>query len=226
MIVSDPKSVAKLEEMASLCNSARCTKCGKKKRPIEDIISMRDSQSMDMEIVEALWSPLEPSTGRSAVQQAPSYTPSQDTKTIMLDVIAKEPELDDSFVGVRERKNTGQETMRNKVMSAERHISRTRMMHNFARGMASAFGTTMTTRPRTAGKKAYLNDFELSDGKSSRSFISRGFPSRSRIQYLFSRMGGTPAPLAPEQHPLAADYHENLSFFYPAYPTNFRVRII
>ena len=211
--------------MAITCNSTRCTRCGKKKRPTHgDIVSMRDSELMDLEMVDTLWSPLDSSKGRCVVQQVPSYSPSPVARTIKLDLVTRDRERDHSLASIRRRKHAGQQTSRNRIMIRGRRLSATQIMHNFAHGMASAFGASITSRPRPAGRKAYLTDFELGNLTASRSFLPAILPSGSRIRYLFSRMAGTPKAMSSEQFPLAADDDEDLTSYSSAMPTSYRLR--
>jgi hypothetical protein len=185
---------------------------------------MENIELLESVVIDAFWSPLEPSKGRLGVPQAPAYSSSRTTKTITIDVMTRKSEPDDSFAGVRRRKPTGQEGIRSQSRSRGGHLSTCRPMQNFARGMASAFGASISSRPRTSGKKAYLNDFDLGESKAAKSFLLGFLPSGTRIRLLFSRMGGKRSPLSLEQRPLASDYHESSSSSYAAMPATFRVR--
>lgn len=215
---------ASLSRMVSSCTSTRCHKCGKRRRPIEDIISMRDSFLMDSELVEALWSPLEPSKAWGGEQQAPLYTPYPDSRTITIDVVTKDPDSDNSLASPRERDDMDHQAVRKRIMREERRFSMPRLMHNFARGMAAAFGGHITIRPRTGGKRACLNEFELADLRASRSFLQGVLPSGPRLRHIFSRMGGQSVPLSSEQRPLAPDHHENPSPYTAVIPNSFLLR--
>jgi hypothetical protein len=215
--------------MVSSCTSARCTKCGRKRKTAQDIVSMRDSYVMDFDLVEALWSPLESSRGWSSVQQAPSSlsSPSPPSKTIHIDVVTEVYDSDDAATSPngRKRQKPDQQTGQKRSSRREDHLSMTRFMQNFARGMASAFGTHISVRPRKVGRKAYLNDLELGDRRAPRSLLHGVLPSAPRIRVFFLRMGGKPAPLSPEQHPLAPSRHENRpSPYYPVIPNSFMLR--
>jgi hypothetical protein len=186
---------------------------------------------MDFDLVEALWSPLEPSRGWSnGVQPAPLLSsPSPPSKIIHIDVVTEAYDSDDASASPnsRKRQKPDQQTGQGQSRSTRRedHLSMARFMQNFARGMASAFGTHITIRPRKVGRKAYLNDFELSERRASRSLLHGVLPSAPRIRVFFLRMGGKPAPLSPEQHPLAPTRHENrASLCYPVVPNSFMLR--
>ncbi|KAF7507023.1 hypothetical protein GJ744_011047 [Endocarpon pusillum] len=179
---------------------------------------------MDGELVEALWSPLEPSKAGGDVQQAPLNMPYPDSRTITIDVVTKDPDSVDSLVSVRERGDMDQQAVRKRIMREERRFSMPRLMHNFARGMAAAFGAHITIRPRTVGKRSCVNEFELADLRASRSFLRGVLPSGPRIRHLFSRMGGSGVPLSSEQRPFAPDHHENPSPYTPVIPNSFLLR--
>lgn len=185
---------------------------------------MRDSFLMDSELVDALWSPLEPSKAFCGVQQAPLYSPTPEPRTIVIDVVTKDSESDDSFASPLKTEDVDQQTVRKMIMSEERRLSMPRVMQNFARGMAAAFGTHITIRPRSVGKKACLNDFNLADLGAPRSFLQEVLPSGPQIRHFFSRMGGESVPLSLEQRPLAPDHHENPSPYYPVIPNGFLLR--
>jgi hypothetical protein len=211
--------------MATPCQSTRCTKCGRKRRQLfEDPMYMEDIELMDIDILDALWSPLEPSKGRRGVQQSTSYSPSPASKTIVIDLVTPNPDTEDLAPRPRKRKSGRVQTNRNKAMGRVRHVSVSRLLQNFARGMASAFGTSVTSRPRKGGRRTYLNDFDLGDLKTSRTFLPGIFPAGSRIRYIFKRMGGLSVPSSPEHRPLAADYHDDPSPYYPVMPNSFRLR--
>ncbi len=180
---------------------------------------------MDSELVGALWSPLEPSKASCGVQLAPLYAPTPESRTIVIDLVTKDPESDYFLAGPSERQDMGQQASRKSVMGEKRRLSMPRLMQNFARGIAAAFGTHITTRPRTVGKKkACLNDFELVDLKPSRSFLRGVLPSGPRIRHLLARAGGESVPPSLEQRPLAPDHHENPSPYYPVIPNSFLLR--
>ena len=185
---------------------------------------MRDSFLMDSELVEALWSPLEPSKAWDGVQQAPVDTPTPDSRTIIIDVVTKDSDSDDSLASPRKRDDMDQQTVRKRIMSEERRFSMPRLMQNFARGMAAAFGAHITIRPRTVGKRACLNEFELADLRASRSLLQGVLPSGPRIRHFFSRMGGKSMPLSSEHRPLAPDHHETPSPYNPVIPNSFLLR--
>ncbi len=222
--LKSPVFIVDLSRMVSSCTSTRCHKCGKRRRPLEDIISMRDSSLMDSELVEALWSPLEPSKALCGVQLAPMYTPTPESRTIIIDLVTKDAESDDSPASPSKREDMDQQALRKIIMSEERRPSMPRLMQNFARGMAAAFGTHITIRPRSVGKKACLNDFDLVDLRASRSFLQGVLPSGPRIRHFFSRIGGESVPLSLEQRPLAPDHHGNSSPYYPVIPNSFLLR--
>ena len=185
---------------------------------------MRDNYLMDRELVDALWSPLEPARGRRGAQQAPPHSPPTASKTIIIDMVTRNSELDDAIATAEERTSGGQQIPRQETMSGKRHRSVARIMQNFARGMASAFGTHITIRPRRAGRKTGLNDFELRDFRAPRSSRHGVLPSGPRIRHFFSRMGGESVPLTPEQRPLAPKHHDSPSPYYPVMQNGFRLR--
>lgn len=187
-------------------------------------MSMENIELLESVVLDAFWSPLEPSKGRLGVPQAPTCSSSRTTKTITIDVTTRKSGPDNSFAGVRRRKPTGQQGIRSQSRSREGHLSTSRLMQNFARGVASAFGASISSRPRTSGKKVYLNDFDLGESKAAKSFLLGFLPSGNRIRLLFSRMGGKRSPLSLEQRPLASDYHGSSSSSYAAMPATFLVR--
>jgi hypothetical protein len=189
---------------------------------------MRDSYVMDFELVEGLWSPLEPSKGWSDVQHAPLLPSSSPvSKTIHIDIVttAYDSDIASTTSISKKRKKADQQTGQSRSTRREDQLSMARFMQSFARGMASAFGTHITIRPRKVGRKAYLRDFELGDMRASRSLLHGVLPSTPRIRLFFSRMGGKAAPLSPEQHPLTPKRREHHpSPYYPAIPNSFMLR--
>lgn len=170
------------------------------------MISMRDSELMDTEMLDVFWSPLEPSTRRHFAQQASSRSLSPPGRTLMLDAITEndEPKASPAMNGKAEK--AGRREAHNRAVIKRRHLSLTQFMLNFARGMAAAFGASTSCRPGTIGRSAYFDDFDLGDLKTSRSMLPAILPSRSRIRLFFSRMKHNHVPLSSEQLPLV-DVH-------------------
>lgn len=172
---------------------------------------MQDIELIDREALDALWSPLESSKTRKGREPASSLSPPVAGKTIVINIVTGDDELDNSLASRRKKNSTREQDFRIRTMSSRRHVSLNRWLQNFARGMASAFGTSVTSRPQTVGRKIYLNDFDLGDWNASTSFRPGLLPSGTRIRLFFSRLGGKVAPLSPEQRPLAAEYHVALT---------------
>ena len=155
-------------------------------------------------------------------------SPSLPSKVIHIDVVTEAYDSDDASTSLssRKRQKADVQTGQKRSTRREDQLSMTRFMQNFARGMAAAFGTHISIRPRKVGRKAYLNDFELGDRRASRSLLNGVLPSAPRIRVFILRMGGKPATLSPEQHPLAPTRHENRrpSPYYPVIPNSFMLR--
>jgi hypothetical protein len=210
--------------MVSSCNSVRCTRCGRKKRLMETVLSIEDNDLMDEEVLDGLWSPLEPLRGKHTSQQASTCSPDHKGSIITLNLVTIDHEPSISPTSNRKRKGLAHHSMRNKYTARRRNFSLSQIMQSFARGMASAFGTSAARRPGAAGRNFSGDDFELDNLRGSRSLLPSVLPSRSRLRYLFDRMQAKPQPLSPEQRPLAADYHENLSPYHPAMAPSIRLR--
>lgn len=212
--------------MAPSCRSSRCTKCGKQKRTVyDDGFLMQDIDLIDRDGLDAFWSPLESSKAWPSIQQVSADSPSPAKRTIIIDLVTRDDEPENSLASQRKAKGMRQQNFRNHTISRRRHLSMSRLMQNFARGMASAFGTTVTSRPRTVGKKFYLNDFDLDDSKVLSTFPPGVLPSATQIRRFFSRLGGKLRPLSPEQRPFAADYQEALTTYHQTVPTSFRLQV-
>jgi hypothetical protein len=211
--------------MVSACTSTRCTKCGKKKRPVhEGTLLTADMELMDSEIIDAFWSPLESSKGRYGVQQTTSQAPSPISRIIKLDTVTTSRESEDPLVKNKKGKKAEQLAMRNKTTRWRRNLRTTRLLQNFARGMASALGTPVARGPSRGRRSPYYDDIELEDMTASRSIPPAVSSPRSRIRLCFFGMNPSFVPLSPEQYPITSDYHETLSSYHPTMPTGFRLR--
>lgn len=195
--------------MAFSCDTARCGTCGRKKRPNDDIISTRDSESMDRELLDVSWSPLGHSRERYITHQGRSYSPCPGVRTVLLNAVSDTHVSDDLLANKREAENLKRQKVRHRTMNGREQRRLSRFMLDFARGMAAAFGAATICTPETLARNAYSDHSELGDWRPSTSILPGVLPSRTRIRIFFSRMKPKPVSLSPEQIPLVAQHSEH-----------------
>lgn len=130
-------------------NSNRCLKCGKKKgRASENPFLGPEINSIDGEIFDAIWSPLESSKGGCFITQATpsaSATSSQPTPTttMTLDAITTDREADNQISQIK-GKISWLQLARPRVTNDIRRLSITQLLQNFGRRIISPFGTSIS----------------------------------------------------------------------------------
>lgn len=253
----DSRLVLKPQSMASACTSTRCTKCGKKKRPVFDD-GTRDIELVESQALDTFWSPLDSlerrydvqsslenlafraartvkldavtmeydsSEGRYDVQSSPGNPTSRAARTIEIDAVTRHYDSDDSLSQKREGRFMEGYPVRREAKSSGRHTSVARFLQNFARGMASAFGTSLSRKAET-NHRPWVDDLESGNLKASRSMLPAVLPPSSRIRLFFSRMGGGTFPFPPEQRPPVGNGYKNMSSYRLSVPSTFRLRTV
>lgn len=195
--------------MESLCKSTRCTNCGKKKRPITDIIPMEDSEMWEM--IDDLWSPLDPLSGKRAFHQVPSAATGLKSNVIVVELDATNDGSPNPPASIANPLRTKQQAATRKVVDRRANVFRSRFMQNFVRGMASAFGGGLVpTTEAVTYSRTRLDDVEFGDSTASRSLLQSLWPSSSRFRPFLAHFGRQSSAVPSERCPLARDY-ENLT---------------
>ena len=177
---------------------------------------MEDSEMWEM--IDDLWSPLDPLPGRRAFHQLPSGTTGLKSNIIVLELDATNRGVPNPLASIPNPQKTKQQTVKSKIFRRKASLFRSRFMQNFFKGMASAFGgglvpaTECVTYSRTR-----LDDVEFGDSRTSRSLLQSLWPSSSRFRPFLARFRPRSSATPSERSPLTRDY-ENLTPSYVPRP--------
>ena len=197
--------------------STRCTRCGKNKRPIEDIRSMEDNELW--EIFDGFWSPLESLQIKPASRPVPSDSANVSSRVILLDLVATTGESSNKPARPQKKNKTGHQEARERTIRRKTKLSSGGFMQNFVKGMAVAFGGGLVpATERMTYASPCLEDFEVRNPRQ------RLPSSSSRLRVLISRLRPTSQTVPPERRPLTAEWYESLTAPYVPMQSTFQLQ--
>lgn len=209
--------------MGSRCVSSRCTRCGKNKRPIEDIASMEDLELR--EIFDGLWSPLESMQTKRPSRPVRSDSADGSRGVVLVELVATTAESSNPPARPLKKTKTGPPVAAKRSIRRRSNLSSTRFLQNFVKGMAAAFGGGLVPNTeRTTYARPRVENLEGHGAGKSVSLTEKASSSRAGRRVFTSRLRSRSKTVPAERRPLTAEWYESLTAPYTPLQSTFQLQ--